>query len=358
MRICFFVADITLNGGIERVLSNITTAFAHRKDVSEITIVSQYKSNPLLSYSFDPRVKIVYLTDIRYSGKPGSWSRIARHIRNICNIRRYFKNNTFDIISSQTFTNTLLLYFAGVDLRSVIAVEHVYYGYYSSFLRICRKYLYRKLKAVGVLTKYDEKYYKAFLKSVIRIPNPMDVSDKYESELTNHKIIAIGRLEKQKNFTKLVDIFSRIAPIAPSWSLHIYGEGSLYEALQRQIDMSGLSGRIILEGTTRKIEEKIRESAFLVMSSLYEGFGMVLIEAMKNGVPCVSYDCPAGPADIIDNEINGLLVPNQDEKAMEKAIVRMIRDNDLRKRLGHAALHSVDKFDSDAIADSWMKVFR
>ncbi len=358
MKICFFVADITWRGGIERVLSNITSALVFREDVSEVTIVSQYRSNPQTSYFFNSSVKIVYLTNVEYSPKPGTLSRARQHLHNIGNVREFFKKNKFDIISSQTFTNTLLLWLAGVDLSNVMAVEHVYFGYYGKFLRTVRRFLYKRLMAVGVISRFDYEYYSKFLKSVEYVPNPMNVKDKYISELKEHKIIAIGRLETQKNFTKLIDIFSRVKPLAPSWTLHIYGNGTLRKPLQRQIEAMGLEGSIILEGATDNIEEKMRGSAFLVMTSLYEGFGMVLIEAMKNGVPCVSYDCPAGPADIIDNEVNGLLVPNQNEKVMENAILRMIGDYDLRKRLGNAAMQSVDRFDSDLIADIWMNVFK
>lgn len=90
------------------------------------------------------------------------------------------------------------------------------------------------------------------------------------------------------------------------------------------------------------------------MSSKFEGFGMVLIEALRNGVPCISYDCPAGPSDIIKTEYNGLLIPNQDEKLMELAMKRLIQDSDLRMRMGKVAPESINEFDSMIVAGTWI----
>lgn len=357
MKICFFVADITFKGGIERVLSNLTSALIKLPEKPEVTIVSQYKSHEKPHYAFDPKVKIDYLTDIIYSGAPKSVSRLFKHLKNISVIRQYFKKNNFDIISSQSFPNTVLLWFAGIPFNKVIAVEHVYYGYYNKALRYFRKFLYPKLICLGVLTNYDKQYYRTFLNNVVFIPNPIDASNKVKSELESKKIIAIGRLEKQKNFSKLIEIFAEVIKSHPDWSLHIYGEGTLYDSLQRLIDQEDLSKNIKLEGTSNHIETKMRECSFLVMSSLYEGFGMVLIEAMKNGLPCISYDCPAGPADIIENGFNGLLVPNQNEEALVSAINYLIEHPNKRKVMGNNALKTVDKYDSHFIAIKWYETF-
>lgn len=358
MKICFFVADITFKGGIERVLSNLTSALVKLPEKPEVTIVSQYKSHEKPHYVFDTKIKIEYLTDTVYSGAPKSISRLFKHLKNISVIRTYFNNNKFDVISSQSFPNTVLLWLAGIPLNKVIAVEHVYYGYYNTVLRNFRKFLYSKLSCLGVLTNFDKQYYNTFLNNVVFIPNPIDASNKVNSELFSKKIIAIGRLEKQKNFSKLIEIFAEVIKSHPDWSLHIYGEGTLHDFLQRQIDKGDLGKNIILEGTSNHIEAKMTECSFLVMSSLYEGFGMVLIEAMKNGLPCISYDCPAGPADIIKNGFNGLLVPNQNEEAMVSAINYMIENPDVRKLMGNNALKTVDKYDSNFIAIKWYETFR
>lgn len=357
MKICFFVADITFKGGIERVLSNLTNALLTLKPDLDITIVSQYRTFSKPNYKFNDNISIKYLSDKSYSGSPGSFHRVINHVKNIANVRKFFKKNKFDIISSQSFTNTFILYLAGLSLKNVIVVEHVYYGYYGSLLRKIREFLYPKTLAVSVLTTLDKNYYSKWIKNVLLIPNPIDLSTKQDAPLSSKTIIAIGRLEIQKNFSALINIFSKVNKDFPDWELNIFGEGNLKESLQSQIDFLDLHKKIHLKGTTDNIDKEIRNSSFLVMSSIYEGFGMVLIEALKNGVPCISYDCPAGPSDIIINDLNGLLIPNQDEVEMEYAMRKLIENKHLREQLGKNAYDSIQKFDSKRIADMWLSTF-
>lgn len=358
MKICFLVADITFKGGIERVLSNLTNALILQWSDLDITIASQYKTNDQPNYPFNDRIKIDYLSKKTYSGAPGSLGRLNKHFRNLYNLRKYFKKHKFNIICSQSFTNTQLLALSGTPLNNVIAVEHVYYGYYNKIIRMLRKLLYPKLLGVGVLTTYDQKYYSSWLKNVVLIPNPIEVTNKYHSTLTSKSIIAIGRLEEQKNFAQLIDIFARISTLHPDWTLNIFGEGTLRNSLQTKIESLRLEQKVFLRGTTENIDQEIRKSSFLVMTSLYEGFGMVLIEALRNGVPCISYDCPAGPSDIIIDRENGLLIPEKDIAKMEEAINLLIEDNELRLRLGENAPESINQFASSVIASKWIDIFK
>lgn len=357
MKICFFVADITFKGGIERVLSNLTEGLLAIQPDLDLTIVSQYRTFDTPNYPFNPKVKIDYLTEQKYADAPGSLKRIVRHMRNIKNIRRYFKNKDFDVISIQSFPNVFLFKAAGLDSSKVIAVEHVYWQYYSKPLLFIRKQVYKHIPLISVLTDRDYLYFNQWHPDVVRIPNPIDVSNPFKSELKSKDVIAVGRLEDEKNFSALIDAFTNVAQKNTDWRLHIYGEGTLKEALQSQIVTHSMEPNIILEGTSDNIDEEMRKCSFLVMSSKLEGFGMVLVEAMRNGLPCVSFDCPAGPSNIITDGVDGLLVENQNKEKLAAAIQLMISNPDKRIEMGANALEKVKAFDSKYIASQWLDVF-
>ena len=356
-KICFFVADITFKGGIERVLSNLATGLSKDNDL-DITIVSQYHTFDKPNYPFPPNVNIKYLSDLRYDGRPKSTNRLIGHLKNLGRIRKFFKDNHFDIVSAQSFTNVFLLYCAGMDMSTVIAVEHVYWGYYGKIIQYIRKYIYRRCKEVVVLTNYDYKYYSTFLKNVFIIPNPIRPNfQKPEYKGSSKKIIAIGRLEDQKGFEELIDNFKNVADHYPEWHLDIYGEGNLKQCLEAKIVNKNLGQNVYLMGTTDDIGAELRKSSFLVMSSKFEGFGMVLLEAMNEGIPCISFDCPAGPSDILDDNKYGLLVRNQDFNSLIANICNFINSYDLRNKFSELAFKRVRYYSTDRIVGLWKRIF-
>lgn len=358
INLCLFVADITFKGGIERVLSNLTQVLSVDTNFN-ITIVSQYRTYPIPNYPIPENVKIDYLSDIKFAGTPKSFGRMVSHVKNIGRIRRYFEKHNFDIISSQSFTNTFLLYCAGVDLSKVIAVEHVYWGYYGSIIQFVRRKIYSKCYAVAVLTKYDYDHYFTYLKNVYLIPNPIAANiTKPEYSLTSKNIIAIGRLEEQKGFRGLIESFQRISSRFPDWHLNIFGEGNLRTELNELIVNHNLTSNIHLRGTTNNISAELKQSAFLVMSSRYEGFGMVLLEAMNEGVPCISFDCPAGPFDILGDSKYGILVKNQDFLELTNRISEMIESENLRLYYSDKAFERVGNYSAAKIVERWRNLFK
>lgn len=357
MKLCYFYTDITLKGGIERVLSLLISEQIKKPEL-EITLVSQYKTFSIPHYQFPDNLKIVYLSHAPYDGSPASFHRLWLQLKNLKNVRSFFRNNRFDIIVSQAFPNAFTLYLAGVSPHKMISEEQVFYGYYNKLLRALRLLVYRKLKAVVVLTEKDRQNFLCHISNVWTIPNPVVLSERYHAPLQNKKIISVGRLEYQKGYDTLIRVFSEVHKNFPDWILEIYGEGTLRGKLQKKIDEYGLKEAFILKGTTDNVYEKMREAAFFVLSSRFEGFGMVLVEAMSQGVPCVSFDCPNGPSDIITNEEDGLLVEDQNEAALTKSIERLIKNETLRKRLGSKAYDKVTIFSIEKIVDMWEDLYK
>lgn len=163
-------------------------------------------------------------------------------------------------------------------------------------------------------------------------------------EYDSKKAIAVGRLEEQKGFDRLIRCWQKIAQEYPDWKLDIYGEGSQHEDLQKQINALNLDNQIKLCGRCENMMEIYPKYSLQVMSSHYEGQPMVLIEAQSCGLPSVVFNFKYGASDIIQNEYNGLIVAQDDENAFTEAIFRLIGNPLLRKQLGTHALEIGDKY--------------
>lgn len=357
VRICYFVSDITAIGGIERVVSNLTLEQANDSDL-DITIVSEYRSFYYPNYQFDTRIRMVYLQDAVLSNSPGSFTRLKQHLVSIRLVRKFFMNNEFDLILAQSFPMTFILWCAGLDMSRVIGVEHVNYGYYGKVIRSLRHYIYKRLYCLVVITSQDEKdFCTEGLTRVTTIFNPIDLSKRSHSPLISKKIISVGRLVSAKGFDTLVEIFRKVHDRYPDWQVEIYGEGVLHDVLQKQIDEAGLSACFKLMGVTDKIEDAYRSASIFVCTSRYEGFSMVLAEAMSQGLACISFDCPTGPSILLSGEQVGILVENQNQLEFENALLRLMEDDKLRRYLGTNAYASVERFDVCNICREWKKLY-
>ncbi|HEX7871586.1 MAG TPA: glycosyltransferase family 4 protein [Sphingobium sp.] len=167
---------------------------------------------------------------------------------------------------------------------------------------------------------------------------------------------AVGRLVAQKGFDMLIDAFASVAGGHPDWILRIWGEGPDRAALERQIALRGMTARIQLPGVSDSPGSWIGSADAFVLSSRFEGWGLVLGEAMAAGLPAVSFNCHWGPEEMIDQGENGLLVPPDDVAALAAAMARLMGDADLRTRLGEAATLSMQRFRPERILDKWRTI--
>ncbi|WP_030539094.1 glycosyltransferase family 4 protein [Sphingobium sp. DC-2] len=189
------------------------------------------------------------------------------------------------------------------------------------------------------------------------IPNPAPPPSAALPRCSDGRTIgAVGRLVPQKGFDRLIDAFARVAADIPDWRLVIWGEGPDRAALEAQRDRLGLTGRIALPGITRQPGEWIAQSDMFVLSSRFEGWGIVVGEAMAAGLPVVSFDCPWGPAEMIEQGRSGMLVPNGDIAALGDAIAALCRDPARRGALGTEAKARMALFDLDHILARWKAV--
>lgn len=212
-----------------------------------------------------------------------------------------------------------------------------------------------KLSKVVILT-HEEAAFWPELSNTCVIPNPIITPIGACSDCSHKQVIAAGRYAPQKGFDLLIDSWAIVARKYPDWTLRIYGEG-MREELQQQINRLGLTPSCILEHTVPNITDKYGESSVFVLSSRFEGFGMVLTEAMSCGVPVVSFACPCGPRDIIKDGEDGLLVENSNTEQLAEKISLLLADEERRRRMGQQARINSERFRMERIALLWKELF-
>lgn len=211
---------------------------------------------------------------------------------------------------------------------------------------------------IVVLTEEDKEQNWKGWKNVLVMPNPITSVCEEKSTCENKTAIAAGRMAEQKDFASLIRIWSRVAEKHPDWRLEIWGKGDLEAALRQQIKESGLEGKVCLMGYTAEPLKKMSQASMYLLTSRYEGLPLVLIEAMSVGLPLVSYICPTGPRDIIEDGQNGYLVAVGDEETFAERVCQLIEDGPLCKQMGQAGLKESEKYRIEDIAQRWMQLFR
>ena len=171
-------------------------------------------------------------------------------------------------------------------------------------------------------------------------------------------ILGVGRLTPQKGFDRLVRAFAPVAAAHPEWTLRICGNGPRRVPLRHLVRRLALATRVQRPGAVERIDKEMTRASVYVLSSRFEGFPMVLLEAMSMGLAIVSFDCPTGPRELLDDSRTGLLVPEGDVAALAAAIERVVTDRELRARLGAAAREASRVYAPDRVGARWRELLR
>lgn len=214
----------------------------------------------------------------------------------------------------------------------------------------------KQLDRFVVLTHEDASYWKG-LSNLTVIPNPITIEQGAVSDCTSKRVIAVGRYTYQKGFDLLIKAWKIVHKKHPDWTLNIYGGGD-NNAYQELVKTLSLNDTILCHGQVNDIREEYLKCSIFVLSSRFEGFGLVLAEAMSVGLASVSFTCPCGPRDIIHDGEDGILCKNGDIKSLAACICRLIEDEPLRKEMGRKAAQSIQRFTIDRIMQQWDLLFR
>ncbi|HEX2176831.1 MAG TPA: glycosyltransferase family 4 protein [Nocardioidaceae bacterium] len=381
-RVYFLVSTATSPGGLVRVVLNLANRLVDHFDVE---IISIFRRGEAPFYQVDDRVRVTYLYDERAGHEAISipWLRpLAGRLearRSSLAPRQALKDQRMSLLTDVLTWRYLRslepgilvsthpsLHVASVRFarRGMVKVgqEHMSFeGRNDQIQQILRRYAPR-LDAMVTLTASDLEHFTRLTQGsdtvVHRIPNalPWGAIDE-GAALTNKVVVAAGALLPRKGFGRLIDAFAPVAAKHPDWQLHIYGQGRKHRFLKESIRRKGLQKQVALKGQTNKIEDVLLSSSVFALSSHYEGWAMVVAEAMSKGVPVVAFDCPSGPADIITHGRDGFLVPDGDLAEFTRSLLLLIEDDDRRRQMGSAALQAGHRFDPHTIGQQWVQMF-
>lgn len=342
-------------GGVEKYISSLCKMLHNEY---KIRIISTYNNDNKTAFKFDKNVEIEYLIDKMPNKKE---LRNALNKKNIVkifgeliksikiiflkyyrNIRAIKKINSDYIITTRIFHNNLVSKFANKKIIK-IATEHNYHNddikYVKHLIKSVSKFDY----FVVVSKELKEYYYSRIIgPKVIYIPNVIDSVPNTLSKLDKNNIISIGRFSKEKDFVTLLKVFKEVKKSNSTIKLYLIGDGEEKENIKHFIKINNLENSVILPGflDQTEIEKYMLNSKIYVMTSITESFGLVLIEAMSYGLPCVAFDSASGARELIENDKNGYLVSNRNIKEMSDKIVELIYCKDIYNYSKEAQLTS------------------
>ena len=347
-KIAFLITNFSNSGGTERVTSIIANKL--QENNWDCSIIS---CNDGINPKFDINKKINLIS---LNGEKDK-NPIIRKINNIKKLEKLYMENQYDIIIAVDIA--LFLYLLPLKKHKevkLLAWEHFNcYTVQNIFSKISRKLACKYADCIIVLGKNDLENYKNRYKNINRIEyiyNPLAIDTTNSSNLKNNNVIAVGRLEDQKGFDYLIKAWEQVEKKHPNWNLNIYGNGSKKDELLKLIEDKKLK-TVKINNFANNIKEKYQESSIFVLSSRYEGFGLVLLEAQACGLPCISFNCKEGPAEIIDDGINGYLVECYDYMQLANRINELIENQKKLKEFAKQAKKDLYRFDPETVYNNW-----
>lgn len=365
MHILFFLFSMSA-GGAERFTANMANHWVEKgHDVSVVTL-SGIEAD---GYDLDPRVrrKTLNLDTPRSS----FWSALSNNVIRVRALNSCLRELQPDVAIGIMSTGSVLLALARKDRNRIdIGTERSYPPSLpiGKIWHLLRRFSYKRLDQLVAQTEEGKVWLieNTTARTVDVIPNPVTYPLPRHSPYlmlgdwlapNRRTLLAVGRLGPEKGFDRLIDAFAAVSQKYPDWDLAIVGDGTERDALEQQRGHLGLNTRIFLPGRAGNVGDWYEAANLFALTSLFEGFPNVLIEAMAHGLPAISVDCNTGPRDVIRSGENGLLVPPADSSALQEALARLMSNDTLRHEMSLAATRVQTTFSIEQIAARWETLF-
>ena len=373
MKLAYCIGSLAKPGGTERVLASKVNYMVDKLGYDVHILIIDQRGLPLC-YEFSSKL---HIHDMNASSlQKGKTLPGISYLRNVYKLRVLYNNKLEEI-----------------QPDVIIAVERGYHDfvvpYISPGIPKVREFHFSKgavrlrakiMKALVTKIRYKILYsmlYKQFKKydKLVLLTKGDQISENYGdnttvienmlesypdtfSPLTAKKVISVGSMnDDRKGFHKQILLWKNVKDLFPNWTLNIYGDGVKFKEYEKLIEKEALQEVVFLHGRSNDIPKKLNESSIFIMTSEAEGLPMVLIEAMSAGLPCISYDCPTGPADIISNGQDGYLVDLNDEKKFIEMLIKLMQNETLRESMGVQAREKAKSYLPESIMPKWQALF-
>jgi glycosyltransferase involved in cell wall biosynthesis len=362
-------------GGTIRSVHNVAGYLAKTHDVELLSLV-RHRDDAF--FGLPPGVRATALDDMREGAVPPRLRRLRDYLASKesllipvldrpadmaslwtdLQLVRHLRGRTGFLIGTRPGINFFLSELSPPGTIT-IGEEQVHLRAHDDEVQAAIRELYGGLDAVVVLTETDRERYRQHVDGAVPlavIPNTARELAGGKADLTAHRVLAAGRLTAQKGFDMLIDAWAEVAPAHDDWTLRICGKGVLRKELRRHIARRELKESIELPGA-RDIAEEMDGASIFVLSSRFEGFPLVLLEAMSKGMAVVAFDCPTGPGEIVQDRENGILVPDGDVAGLAAGIRALIEDEELRRRCAAAAVETARRYTMETVGPRWHAFF-
>ena len=367
MRILYITDALAVWGGIERVLSDKMNYLVREYGYEVYVVTADQGAHPI-PFPLDERIhfkdlKIRFHQQYQYSG--------LKRILKYCELEQLFRNRLKSYITEikPDVISCIRDGYASAVLSMKIPVPVLFESHamyrdvvfenstlLHRFITYWKRRKLRKLDRLVALTQGDAEDWKQVCQHVCVIPNVVHLNDSGNySQCNSKKAIYVGRFDVQKDFGTMLKVWTLVQQRHPEWILNVYGNGELKSEFEELVAEQKMN--VEIHPAVPDIMEKYKESSMLLMSSLYEPFGLVLVEAMSCGIPVVAFNCPYGPADIIKDGTDGFLVEDRNIEAFADRVCQLMEDDDLRQQMGKSSILSAQRYKAETIMPQWKCLF-
>lgn len=366
------------HGGIEKCITNLANILC---ESYEVEIISTYRLSEQPAFDIDSRVKVRYLIE-KYKPNREEWRQSLTKFKPVTFIKESYKAllvlllrrqktvsaikkcDSDILISTRELFNRWVGDYASSSIYK-IGWEHNHHHqdvkYIEKVVTSCKKLDSFVLVSNSLRSFYKKEFRKRGMKcKCVYIPNMLDSFPKKESSLKEKRLISVGRFSPEKGFVDLIEIFKRIHEREPKWKLCLVGDGAEKNKIVDTIYQNGLTDFVELYGFLRKeeVDALLSSSSIYLMTSYTESFGLVLVEAMSHGIPCVAFTSAEGANDLIDHQKTGYLVENRDFDEMVNRVVDLIQNHSMRKQMGKEGRQKSMNYTQDKIKEDWLQLLK